>query len=314
MKTRHLLSVLLLFTLLLPYTLTACTPKDDTAIIGRWRMLSYVTDDGQSVDIAGNELDMIFYSTGIGEAEANGQTQYMFNYTARGGKLERVINRTATDVQTVKETYKISSDGWYMTVYSPEEKATIELELVLPEPAKPVIYLYPQAPTEVEVKLDFNGALSCTYPEYKEGWKVTAYPDGTLIDTATGREYSYLFWEGVSNVPYDMSRGFVVKGQDTATFLQNILSEMGLTPREYNEFIVYWLPQMQNNAYNLITFQTDVYTKNAKLTITPKPDSMLRVFMAYKALEEPIEIGEPVIEPFVRQGFCVVEWGGAEIH
>ena len=89
---------------------------------------------------------------------------------------------------------------------------------------------------------------------------------------------------------------------------------MGLTPREYNEFIVYWLPQMQNNAYNLITFQTDVYTKNAKLTITPKPDSMLRVFMAYKALEEPIEIGEPVIEPFVRQGFCVVEWGGAEIH
>ncbi len=40
---------------------------------------------------------------------------------------------------------------------------------------------------------------------------------------------------------------------------------------------------------------------------------MLRVFMAYKALNEPIDVEEPLIEPFERCGFNVVEWGGAEL-
>jgi len=143
---------------------------------------------------------------------------------------------------------------------------------------------------------------------------VTAYPDGTLVDPATGLEYSYLFWEGIADVDYDMSRGFVVKGEDTAAFLREKLSYMGLTAREYNEFIVYWLPQMQENAYNLIAFQTDAYTENAKLIITPQPDSMLRVFMTYQPLEEPIEVEEQTLTPFAREGFCVVEWGGAKLN
>ena len=47
---------------------------------------------------------------------------------------------------------------------------------------------------------------------------------------------------------------------------------------------------MQDNSYNLITFQAKAYTDVAKLHITPEPDSILRVFMAYKELETPIEI------------------------
>ena len=178
---------------------------------------------------------------------------------------------------------------------------------------KPVIYLYPEEETEVTVKIDYNGELICTYPEYKDGWNVIAQPDGTLKDIETGKEYSYLFWEGTSDVEYDMSEGYVVKGEDTAEFLQEKLAEIGLTPKEYNEFIVYWLPLMQENKYNLITFQKEVYTENAVLNITPEPDSVLRVFMAYKALEEPVEVEEPVIEPFERNGFTVVEWGGTEV-
>lgn len=60
---------------------------------------------------------------------------------------------------------------------------------------KPVIYLYPEKTTNVEVKLNFNGELIATYPTYDNGWSVIARPDGTLINTADGREYSYLFWE-----------------------------------------------------------------------------------------------------------------------
>ncbi len=178
---------------------------------------------------------------------------------------------------------------------------------------KPVIYLYPEETMDVCVLLEYDGELTCTYPEYNDGWYVTAQPDGTLTDVETGKEYSYLFWEGVSDTEYDMSKGYVVAGEDTAAFLQDVLARMGMTPREYNEFIVYWLPLMQDNPYNLITFQQEVYTDAAELYINPQPDSILRVFMAYQALEEPIEVEESEIVPFEREGFCVVEWGGTEV-
>ncbi len=179
-----------------------------------------------------------------------------------------------------------------------------------PATEKPVIYLYPPKATDITVKLDYNGKLITTYPEYNGQWQVTAYPDGTIINKADQKAYSYLFWDGIAEIDCDFSKGFVVKGEDTAQFLQEKLSEMGLLPREYNEFIVYWLPQMQNNVYNLIAFQGDKYTDNAKLMITPQPDSLLRVFMAYKPLDKPIEIETQTVKPFVRNGFTVVEWGG----
>ena len=175
---------------------------------------------------------------------------------------------------------------------------------------KPVIYLYPEKTTDISVNLHYTGKLTCTYPPLGDGWRVTAHPDGTLINHADKKEYSYLFWEGESDTRFDMSRGFVVAGKDTAIFLQEKLAFMGLTPREYNEFIVYWLPQMQDNPYNLITFQGKDYTDQAKLSIMPKPDSLLRVFMVYKPLQQKITIPEQKLNPFTRKGFTVVEWGG----
>ena len=179
--------------------------------------------------------------------------------------------------------------------------------------AKPVIYLYPETAIEVSVELDFDGTLTTTYPAYRDVWKVTASPDGTLINHADGQEYSYLFWEGDSPANYDLTEGWCIPGDETAEFLQKTLAEIGLTPREYNEFIVYWLPLMENNPYNLITFQGNAYTDGAKLSITPEPDSLLRVFMAWMPLDEPVEIEPPETQPFEREGFTVVEWGGAEI-
>lgn len=178
---------------------------------------------------------------------------------------------------------------------------------------KPVIYLYPEQAREVSVELDYRGELACTYPAYGEGWHVIARPDGTLTNLADGREYTYLFWEGVSKADYDMSEGFVVKGEDTAAFLQEKLALLGLTEEEANEFIVYWLPRLQDNPWNLITFQKDAYTELASLHVTPEPDSLIRVYMVYQALEKPVEVREPKLVPPSRTGFTVVEWGGAEL-
>lgn len=179
-------------------------------------------------------------------------------------------------------------------------------------PEKPVIYLYPESEMEVTVDLEFNGEITSVYPDLNDGWKVIAKPDGTLYDEKTDREYYCLFWEGEANHSYDFSEGFVVAGSDVKEFLEWALGELGLNYKEANEFIIYWLPQMETNAYNLISFQDEVYTDNAKLSINPEPDSVLRVFMAYKALNEPVEIKKQELKGFTREGFTIVEWGGAD--
>lgn len=196
------------------------------------------------------------------------------------------------------------------------QELTIETEVIVAVNDyvyKPVIYLYPEETTDINVKLSIDGDLKYTYPEYPEnGWNVTASPDSVLHD-ASGREYSYLFWEGSSDCSWDMSKGFVVKGSDTVSFLQEKLEYLGLTPKEYNDFIVFWLPKMQDNEYNLISFQTDLYEDYAKLDITPEPDCIQRVFMAFKPLDKYEEVPEQELEPFTRHGYSVIEWGGTEV-
>lgn len=177
---------------------------------------------------------------------------------------------------------------------------------------KPVIYLYPETETAVTVSLELDGALTCAYPAYNGGWTVTAQPDGTLTD-AGGQTYAYLYWEGETAADYDFSQGFCVPGGDTAAFLEETLAQLGLTRREANEFIVYWLPRMEKNPYNLISFQTDAYADHARLTVSPEPDSLLRVFMAWKPVEDPVDLPPQDFHGCARTGFTVVEWGGAEL-
>ncbi|MCR4776748.1 MAG: hypothetical protein K5869_10280 [Saccharofermentans sp.] len=72
---------------------------------------------------------------------------------------------------------------------------------------------------------------------------------------------------------------------------------------------------MQENKYNVITFQTKAYEDAAALHVSPKPDTIIRVNMLWypsnnKINIEPQELGS--LNPSVRKGFTVVEWGGEE--
>ena len=181
-----------------------------------------------------------------------------------------------------------------------------------PVDEKPVIYLYPTETTEVTVSLDYTGTVSAAYPELKDGaWQVTAAPDGTL--TADGRTYPYLFWEGHSETAYDFRRGFVVPGEGTAAFLEEKLAYLGLSDTEAADFITYWLPRMQDNEYNLIAFQGRAYTDAVGLTVEPAPDTVIRVFMAWKPVDGDYELPEQELPHHDRSGFTLVEWGGTEL-
>ena len=92
------------------------------------------------------------------------------------------------------------------------------------------------------------------------------------------------------------------------------LAQLGLTRREVNEMLVYWLPQMEGNPYNLISFQEETYTNGARLTVTPEPDAILRVFLAWKPLDAPVDIPPQSLTAPERTGFTLVEWGGAQVN
>lgn len=231
-----------------------------------------------------------------------------------GGSDQLVISGTPTQAGNFPFTLSVRDDLGNIGTLS----LNIKIESFDPVAAKPVIYLYPTKTQAVKVQLDYAGRLIADYPAYDKkigGWEVIASPDGKLINEADGQEYSYIFWEGSDQAltNYDLSTGFVVKGEDSRSFLQDTLSKMGLTPKEYNEFIVYWYPRMKDNTYNLVHFAGQEYTDKAKLTISPTPDSLLRVFMVLKPLDREIAVLPQEIVAFTRKGFAVVEWGGTEL-
>ena len=108
-----------------------------------------------------------------------------------------------------------------------------------------------------------------------------------------------------------MKKGFVVKGENSIKFLEEKLNELGLTDIEAEEFIVYWLPKLEENKYNYIYFATtEEVNKYMPLEINPTPDSLIRILMYYKPLDKKINVKEQKLKSVQRHGFTLVEWGG----
>jgi len=193
--------------------------------------------------------------------------------------------------------------------------AEIKLALYTIEVEKPVIYLYPEQRQKINLKIEYAGSLTHTYPKYPEkGWTVTAEPNGTLWDE-NNQEYYALFWEGTPKHPIAPKDGFVVSGTETARFLEEKLAYLGLNRREANEFIMYWLPRMENHPYNFIHFASKAYEEQAILDINPKPETVIRVMMLTQPLSSKTAYPLQDLSQLqkTRKGYTVVEWGGSVV-
>ena len=206
-------------------------------------------------------------------------------------------------------SFEVKSDlgRWHQHNFN-EDMPTLAVPDVV---RKPVLYLYPEQPTRIQVQLQFKGEVVHSYPHYpQQGWQVLAQPDGTLLDEQSGKTYPYLFWEGRSGYRYELKEGFVVEGSGSADFLDQTLAHLGLNRKEATDFITYWLPGLERSPYNLIHFSTEAYATQAPLHIQPAPETLIRVFMVYQPLAAPIDWPQQQLPKARRQGYTVVEWGG----
>lgn len=178
---------------------------------------------------------------------------------------------------------------------------------------KPIIYLYPTEKENISVILWNTENLLHTYPKYDSNkwWNVIAQPNWELKDLDSGRKLYALYREWESETETNFDEGFVVAWKDIIPFLEEKLEILWLNEREVEEFIVYWLPQMEWNEWNLIRFETiEEQNMNMPLIITPKPNTIIRVMMDWNAIDKPIEIPEQELITPERIWFTVVErWG-----
>ena len=249
-------------------------------------------------------LSAILLVTGCtGERPAESRQE---SVPAESGRSRQTQEQEKPSSSTESSESSASSDG--DTVFRPD--SILE---------KPVLYLYPEAETEVSVALGHPERLTAEYPAYGDGWDVVARPDGTLTDKATGRSLYALYYEASAAAPETMtSEGFVVARDGLVPFLEEKLDLLGLTEREAEEMIVYWLPRMQSSPYCYVRFSlTEAEQEENRLDISPRPDHLVRIRIIWQGLDEPADgIREQGLVPVDRDaldGFVAVEWGGTEI-
>lgn len=197
-------------------------------------------------------------------------------------------------------------NGKYTLVSTPDLAPATEC-------GKPVIYLYPTETTIVNVKVGVD-KITKSIPAYgTNGWTVTASSDGTLVDSVDQQTYPYLFWEGQSAKKFSTETGWTLAKKEVATALPKVLQNMGLNEKETADFMEFWGPRIAAEKMPYIEFSfvaQKTFDQIAPLSITPTPETVLRVFMVYRGV---LKQGLPVpsYTPVQRNGFTVIEWGGA---
>lgn len=177
---------------------------------------------------------------------------------------------------------------------------------------KPILYLYPEKEEKVTVTFEHPENLLTTYPKYKNNWTVTASSNGDLY-AKNGKYYYALYWDEKNTTTEDFKEGFYVTKENAIEFLETTLTQIGLTEREQNEFIMYWLPILEKNEQSIVNYTlTEERQNENKLIITPQPDSLLRIRINIKKVNQKVNIKEQKLPTFTREGFTVVEWGGAK--
>jgi hypothetical protein len=146
---------------------------------------------------------------------------------------------------------------------------------------------------------------------------VIAEPNGQIFDKKTKRFYNSLFWDGTmdfSENHYKYDDGFIVSKEKLTDFSIEKLEHIGLNNQETNDFIQYWLPILERNNFNFIHFLVNEECNEiTTLNVNPKPETAIRIYMEFYGLENYTQINKQQLPKTERNGFTLVEWGGADV-
>lgn len=189
---------------------------------------------------------------------------------------------------------------------------------------KPIIYLYNDESIEADIKIRPKGEFTFTYPKYENGWSVSIQANGRIIDLKSNKEFPYLFWEAeTQDLFFDFTEkqmeGWIIKTDTCIAFLEHQLTALGLNDVEQTDFITFWAPILSKNEYAVVQFLLDdtYQRKIAEMEISPEPDAMRRVYLLMAPLNNGftgLNMVPQIFEPFQRNGFTVLEWGGSELN
>ena len=173
---------------------------------------------------------------------------------------------------------------------------------------KPNIYLYPEDETDFILKFEEPSLLSVTDPIYSDSWSGIAYPDGKL--TVNGRDCGFLFYESKTEPGYyQLDTGFVIPAEGRKEAFEEILYAYGLNGTEVKDFTDFWCEKLEPGVpYAMYPQMNEVIDRAMPISLTPEAESSLRIWFAFVPDDEPEQ--RATAEPFVREGFSLVEWGG----
>ena len=281
-------------------SLTITSPSDESVFYEQPFYVYGTTSDncGKIEVTADNEMFGLhdFYTL---QNYESGDTTFKYGISHDWGNLELGANEyhfTAYCSNAIKQEV--------ITLYYEDTSAA--------EMGKPVIYLYPERAMEVFVLPEPEYGVTISEPDLGDGWEVVAYPDGSLVNLEDGSRWDYLFWEGYADLEMP-EEGFLVSHSGLERFWDSKLSYLGLNRNEIADFKEFWLEQLSDEGYYVISFVDQAeLDEHAPLTVAPAPDTSIRVYFDYKVYDKPVRVKEQVLEKGAeRNGFTLVEWGGA---
>lgn len=236
---------------------------------------------------------------------ADGSTEN-FVFAARQDENIEVGDRVITAYDKVYSDGKshVFCDPYYFEKYASELNDDIAFDSFL--------YLYPDKDnTVVTLSANIDGVMPKSEPAYDNGWTVSAYSDGHIVDSK-GTEKKNISWRGFLNKEIDLSSGYCVKGSDTEAFFADKAAELGLNENETSDFVKYWTDRLSQNRYNFIRFYVDPFSTDVKYEISQTPQTSIRVFVFVIPSESFINTEPQQFSALPeRAGFTVVDWGGA---
>ncbi len=173
----------------------------------------------------------------------------------------------------------------------------------------PYVYLYPTTAMQIDVTLTPAAGMSITEsePEYGDGWSVWAEPSG-LLDG----EHDFLFYESTVLWLFQDEQGWAVPAENIFAWFEEHLPVMGLNDDETTDFLDYWTVHLPYApCYRVFPQPIEIIEQEMALLVEPEPDSLLRLWLMIEGSAECDFVATPVVEPFERNGFTVVEWGVA---